>query len=76
MEGKTNVYRGQDVRIFCLALGGIKMKLFRPIIISVLTAAAVTGFFLKLVNAEAFWVFATGLIMFWFKSRDEDKGNK
>lgn len=54
------------------------MRWFRPTIISILVASVVCGFFLKLVNAEAFWVFATGLIVWWFRSRDvsKDKENK
>ena len=50
------------------------MQYFRPIIVAVLVLCAVAGFFMKLVDAEAFWVFATGLIIYWFKARDETKG--
>lgn len=55
---------------------GQSMKWFRPIIISVLTLTVVVALFLKFVDAEAFWVFATGLIVWWFKSRDEAKGKE
>ena len=51
------------------------MKWVRPLIISGLVVAVLTGFFMKLVDAEAFWVFATGLIVWWFRSRDEEKRN-
>ena len=51
------------------------MRWFRPIIISLLVLAVLGGFFKGMVNAEAFWVFATGLIVYWFKSRDESKQN-
>jgi len=54
--------------------GKKKMKI-RPSLIVVLVATVVSGFFLKLVDAQAFWVFATGLIIYWFKSRDESKRN-
>ena len=49
------------------------MKWFRPVIVSLLVIAVLCGFFMKLVDAEAFWVFATGLIIYWFKARDEAK---
>ena len=52
------------------------MRWFRPYIILGLAIAVVTAFFMKMVDAEAFWVFATGLIVWWFKSRDEDKRSK
>ena len=51
------------------------MKWFRPAIISILVLAVLAGFFKGMVNAEAFWVFATGLIVWWFRSRDADKQN-
>ncbi len=49
------------------------MKWVRPSVILSLSMAVLIGFFLKLVDPEAFWVFATGLIVWWFKSRDEAK---
>ena len=51
------------------------MRWFRPAIISALVLAVLVGFFKGMVNAEAFWVFATGLIVWWFRSRDEEKRN-
>ena len=52
------------------------MKWFRPGLISVLVLAVIAGFFLKLIAAETFGVFATGLILYWFKARDEEKDKK
>jgi predicted membrane protein len=49
------------------------MKYFRPVIISILTAAMIVGFFTDRVEAAEFGVFAFGLIVWWFKSRDEAK---
>jgi len=49
------------------------MQYFRPSIVGILVLCVVVGFFMKLVDAEAFWVFATGLIIYWFKARDEAK---
>ena len=49
------------------------MKWIRPYIILFFVLIIVVGFFMKLVDPQAFWVFATGLVVWWFKSRDETK---
>ena len=49
------------------------MRWFRPYIITGLAVAVVVAFFMRLVDPEAFWVFATGLIVWWFRSRDIEK---
>lgn len=49
------------------------MKWVRPSVIVILTLAVTVGFFTSKIEAEAFGVFATGLIVYWFKSRDEEK---
>lgn len=49
------------------------MKYFRPSIISVLALAITIGFFTGKIEPSAFATFATGLIVYWFKSRDEAK---
>jgi Kef-type K+ transport system membrane component KefB len=46
------------------------MKYFRPCIVAVLVLGVTAGFFLGKVGAEMFGAFATGLIVYWFKSRD------
>ena len=54
------------------------MRWFRPIEVAILTIGVTAGFFLGKIDAVAFFGFATGLIIFWFKSRDssKDKENK
>ena len=52
------------------------MRWIRPLIVLVLVVTVVVGFFLKLVDAQAFWVFSTGLIVWWFRSRDAEKEGK
>jgi len=49
------------------------MSWIRPGVIALLTMAMVVGFFLGYVETQVFAPFATGLIIFWFKSRDSDK---
>jgi len=49
------------------------MKYFRPAIIGMLAVAVTAGFFLKLIETQVYVPFATGLIVYWFKSRDEEK---
>lgn len=52
------------------------MKWVRPLVVLTLTGAMTAGFFLGKVPGEAFIAFATGLIVFWFRSRDVEKGGK
>ena len=49
------------------------MKWFRPITTLLLTIGVTAGFFTDKIDAIAFFGFATGLIVWWFKSRDSDK---
>lgn len=49
------------------------MRWVRPVIVSLLAVAVTAGFFMDKIEAAAFATFATGLIMFWFKSRDDEK---
>jgi len=49
------------------------MKWFRPVFIGLLIITVIIGFFVGLVPSEAFVPFATGLVVYWFKSRDEEK---
>ena len=51
------------------------MKWIRPAIIGMLAMAVTLGFFLKMVSMEVYVPFATGLIVYWFKSRDTEKQN-
>ena len=51
------------------------MKWIRPVVILTLTFAMTTGYMIGRVSGETFVGFATGLIVYWFKSRDEAKGN-
>ena len=53
--------------------GDVEMKLIRPCIVGLLAIAVTIGFFIKTVPADVFIPFATGLIIYWFKSRDEEK---
>ena len=47
------------------------MKWVRPGVVVLLAVAVVGGFFTKVIPADVFVPFATGLIVFWFKSRDK-----
>ncbi len=49
------------------------MKWIRPIIISILVIIVSVGFILNRIEAQVYVPFATGLIVYWFKSRDETK---
>lgn len=49
------------------------MRWYRPNITAFLTVAITTGFFLDKIDAVAFFGFATGIIVWWLKSRDDDK---
>ena len=49
------------------------MQWVRPVIIGILAISVTIGFFAKLVEAQVYVPFATGLIIWWFKSRDEAK---
>ena len=49
------------------------MKWVRPGLIGLLVVAVTIGFFVKLIPSEAYVPFATGLIVYWFKARDEEK---
>ena len=51
------------------------MRWFRPIEVAVLVLGVTWGFFIGKIDAVAYFGFATGLIVFWFKSRDADKQN-
>ncbi|KKM27352.1 hypothetical protein LCGC14_1575650 [marine sediment metagenome] len=50
------------------------MKWIRPTVIILLALAMVAGFWLDRIEAAVFVPFATGLIIYWFKSRDEKNG--
>ena len=50
------------------------MKWVRPLVVLVLVGSVSAGFFTGRVPGEAFIAFATGLVVYWFKARDEDKG--
>ena len=49
------------------------MKWIRPAITAALAIGVTVGFFLDKITSEAFFGFATGLIVYWFKSRDNEK---
>ena len=49
------------------------MKWIRPGLISLLAVAVTVGFFTGKIEVEVFVPFATGLIVYWFKSRDTEK---
>jgi len=51
------------------------MNWIRPGVIVVLALTMVLGFMFGKVPADVFVPFATGLIVFWFKSRDNVGGN-
>ena len=51
------------------------MKWFRPCITVFLTVTVTVGFFVDKIDPQAFFGFATGLIVWWLKSRDEAKRN-
>ena len=52
------------------------MQWFRPYITVGLTIAITIGFFTGKIDPQAFSVFATGLIVWWMKSRDEEKNKR
>mgnify|MGYP001568244207 CR=1 FL=1 len=49
------------------------MRWVRPGIIAFLAIGMTIGFFMSKISAEVYAPFATGLIVFWFKSRDNEK---
>ncbi len=49
------------------------MKWFRPYITVGLTLAITFGFFMGKIDPQAFFGFATGLVVWWLKSRDSEK---
>ena len=51
------------------------MKWVRPCTIVMLVAGVTAGFFIGKIDAVAFFGFATGLAVWWFKSRDQEKEN-
>ena len=51
------------------------MKWFRPAIATILIGSAIAGFFINKIGSEAFMALVTGLAVWWFKSRDEEKKN-
>ncbi len=52
------------------------MRWIRPITIAVLAVSVTAGFFIGKITSEAFFGFATGLVVWWFKSRDDAKGDQ
>ena len=50
------------------------MRWIRPLTVVVLVAGVTVGFFIGKIDAVAYFGFATGLVIYWFKSRDTDKG--
>ena len=51
------------------------MKWIRPFNMTFLTLAIIIGFFTGKIEAIAFFGFATGIVVYWLKSRDEAKRN-
>jgi len=51
-----------------------KMRWIRPGVVIILVASMVGAFFLSKVAPDIFVPFATGLIVYWFKARDTEKG--
>lgn len=51
------------------------MKWVRPTITAFLTLAVTVGFFFDKIDAQAFFGFATGMVVWWLKSRDDEKKN-
>lgn len=51
------------------------LKLIRPFNITILILAVAAGFFLGKIDSVAFFGFATGLAVWWFKARDDSKRN-
>jgi len=49
------------------------MKWYRPNITAFLTLAVAVGFFMGKIDAVAFFGFATGVVIYWLKARDEEK---
>ena len=49
------------------------MKWVRPVTIFILAMGVTVGFFIGKIDAVAFFGFATGLVVWWFKSRDDEK---
>ncbi len=49
------------------------MKWFRPFIVALLSVAVVAGFFVGKISSETFTAFATGLVVWYFKARDDEK---
>ena len=49
------------------------MKWIRPGVVSLLAVAVTVGFFMGTIEVQVFVPFATGLIVWWFKSRDAEK---
>lgn len=51
------------------------MRWIRPFITVALVGGVTTGFIQGKIDATAYFGFATGLVVYWFKSRDDDKNN-
>ncbi len=51
------------------------IKWIRPIISLIGMLAITIGFFIKLIPSEAYLALVTGVIVWWYKSRDEEKRN-
>ena len=49
------------------------MKWIRPGVITLLAVVVSVGFFIGKIEAQVYVPFATGLIVYWFKSRDSEK---
>ena len=49
------------------------MKCVRPVIVGILSIIVSVGFFTGKIESQVYVPFATSLIVYWFKSRDEEK---
>ncbi len=52
------------------------MKWFRPIIVVLLILTAIVGFLTDRLPGEFMSGLITGIVVWWFKSRDEEKKGK
>ena len=52
------------------------MKWYRPNITVLLTVTIIVGFLMGKIDSQAFLTFATGLVVWWMKSRDEEKNKR
>ena len=49
------------------------MRWIRPAISMIAMLTITAGFFLKMIPVEAYLPIATGVIVWWYKSRDDEK---